>query len=428
MSDTPTQRFLSDAELLLGVSRHLGTYEVGPAHASLAELEFAGRVYEMAWRLRGSGLSTISRVLAIGLEAFIPKRQLLHEVLPVLDSLGWVELNRDKDGAVVEVDERIPPPAELLQLAESILLLTTPTATERAALILIRETSRLPYTVDGVLEIASKEVGEQAAREALGALSAVQLVRIVPGDDNREVVFNPFIWQGDVELSKAALRVEDSRAQAEVGSLIEELSGKPGLPEAFVKSTEPKWINFAVSQGLVQRTVVQTSNKSERAFLFTPHLTRDPFGVTRGDPSGHVRQLVGSMIYASTFAVHRLWAPRAFVRKLIDYGEAGNATDIGTDYMMLETAGIVRVAPGTHAERKRMVLLKPDVAQEALSYIEGDMGDGDTEETSGVTDQRAYGHVERERARIASKVEATSEDHRRMVSALRETAGRRRYG
>jgi NAD(P)-dependent dehydrogenase (short-subunit alcohol dehydrogenase family) len=125
MSSTPTQRFLSDAELVLGLSRHLGTYEVGPAHASLAELEFAGRAFEMAWRLRGSGLSTISRVLAIGLEAFIPKRQLLHEVLPVLDSLGWVELNRDKDGAVVEVDERIPPPAELLQLAESILVLTT---------------------------------------------------------------------------------------------------------------------------------------------------------------------------------------------------------------------------------------------------------------------------------------------------------------
>ena len=212
MPDPPTRPVLTDAELLLGVSRHLGTYEVGSAHAALAELEFAGRVYEMAWRLRGSGLSTIRRVLAIGLEAFIPKRQLLNEVLPALDSLGWVELNRDRDGLVVEVDERIPPAAELLGLAESVLALTSPTATERAALVLMRETSRFPHTVDGALEIASSGAGEEAAREALDALSALKLVRIVPGDDNREVVFNPFIWQGDIELSKAALRVEDARA------------------------------------------------------------------------------------------------------------------------------------------------------------------------------------------------------------------------
>lgn len=63
-------------------------------------------------------------------------------------------------------------------------------------------------------------------------------------------------------------------------------------------------------------------------------LSYDPFGGTAGDASGHVRQLVGSMIYAATFARTKLYAPTAFLRKLIREGVAGDATSIGTDYPM----------------------------------------------------------------------------------------------
>jgi hypothetical protein len=45
------------------------------------------------------------------------------------------------------------------------------------------------------------------------------------------------------------------------------------------------------------------------------------------------------MIYGTTFANHRLRDPARFVEVMIAYGEAGDASDIGTDYTMLETAG-----------------------------------------------------------------------------------------
>jgi hypothetical protein len=79
---------LTDAELILGLSRHLGAYAVGPAKAAFAQLEFAGHVFEMAWRLQGSGLSSGRRVSAIAMEAGIGERMLQHEVLPALASLG----------------------------------------------------------------------------------------------------------------------------------------------------------------------------------------------------------------------------------------------------------------------------------------------------------------------------------------------------
>lgn len=425
-TDDESRPFLTDAELILGLSRHLGVYAVGAAHASLAQLEFAGRVYEMAWRLRGSGLSPMRRVEAIGLEAGIPKRQLLNEVLPALEAMNWVELSTDEDGVLDSLDEHVPPPPELLLLADSVLDIAMPTTAERAALVLLRETSRLPLEIDVAIEAASAGASGDAAEEALRALTAVQLVRTVPTDDGREVVFNPFIWQGDSEVTKAALKAEDAGVRREVGALIEEIAARPALPQDFVTSTEQKWVDFAVSQGLVQRTVVETSTGQNRSFLFTPHLARDPFGVTSGDPSGHVRQLVGSMIYATTFATHKLYNPARFVNVLIAYGEAGDATDIGTDYTMLETAGIVRVEAGQRY--KKMVLLQPDVAQEAVTYLEGDPMSGGPQEASGLMDQRAYGHVERERAKLATTTVGTPDDRRRLVSALRDTAGRRRFG
>ncbi len=57
-------------------------------------------------------------------------------------------------------------------------------------------------------------------------------------------------WTGDPALSKAALRAEDARANKEVGALIEEVAALPGMPEKHVQSTEKKWVDFAVSQGL----------------------------------------------------------------------------------------------------------------------------------------------------------------------------------
>lgn len=418
--------FLTDAELILGVSRHLGRYAVGPAHAALGELEFAGRVFEMAWRLRGSGLSPITRVEAIGLEAGTPPRLLLGDVLPALDSLNWVELTRNEEGEIVVVDEHIPPTNQLIRAADTVLDISAPTPIERAALVLMRETSRMPLTLDAATDVAVRDASEQEVDQAFRALAAVSLIRVVRADDGREVAFNPFIWQGEEEIVAAALRTEDARARQEIGALIEEIADRPGMPQDHVTATEPRWIEFAVAQGLVQRSLVITESGEERAFLFTPHLSRDPFGASAGDPSGHVRQLVGSMIYAATFARYRLYDPRRFVEVMLQYGEAGDASPIGTDYTMLETAGIVRVEPAYR--HSKMVLLQPEVAEEALGYLESGGGSGTGEQaTSGLRAQRAYIHVEGERAKLADIASRSDADTVRLVSALRDSVGRRRF-
>jgi hypothetical protein len=201
------------------------------------------------------------------------------------------------------------------------------------------------------------------------------------------------------------------------------------MPESQVTSTEKKWINFAVSQGLVQRSVIQTSEGQERGFLFTPHLGRDPFGGTAGDASGQVRQLVGSMVYAATFAAYRLKDPAVFLRALINRGIAGNTSSIGTDYPMLEKAGIVRVIDGASSNRYRLELLQTEVAEDALKLLNARESSGaGRHDASSLNGQRSYVHVDRERARLALTTDRDQAEEARLIAALREVPVRRSMG
>jgi len=419
---------ISEAEILLGLTRHLNAYAHGPARAALAQLEFAGQILEMAVRLRGSGVSPGRRVVAIGLEAGIAKRRLVQEVLPVLQSLSLIEFQQNHDNKLLSVTEQIPPLPILLNLAESILDIVQPDSEERAIVTILDATTKMPITRDSALEEGSAVSSERAANRALDLMEALHLVKVIRAKETPDVVFNPNVWSSDVNYSSVATRAEDSTVRAALSGLIEEIDASPGIPQASVTSTDRKWIDYAVSQGLVQRSIVATSDGNEQAFLFTPHMGKSAFGSPHGfDPSGHVRLLIGSMVYAKSFAHIRLNYPAVFLRKLIREGEAGDASSIGSDYPMLETAGIVRVE---RADRYyKLVLLQSDVAEEALDYL-NDPADSDSFGARGLRDQRKYVHPERERARVelARAAEPNTQETQRIISDLRQVAGNRHFG
>lgn len=423
---------MTDAELLLGLSRHLSAYNMSAERASLDELEFAGQIFDMAFRLRGSTTSSPERVNAIGLEVGLSART-LRDVVVALESLGWVSVARDAAGSPVAVSDLIPAPRDLINAATRVLDVCLAKPAQWALLSLLRATTVQPLLVVDALEIAAdsngRKAGAEAAEDALRKLIAVGLARRVSDDDGRDVIYNPNVWvQGD-SVATAALKAADAKATAHVTALLEEVAANPALPEGHVTSTEPRWVSFAVAQGLVHRSVIQTSEGSERAFLFTPHLSRDPFGSNPVDASGQVKQLVGSMVYAQTYAEYKLHSPGTFLRKLIDTGVAGNVTSIGTDYPMLEKAGIVRVIPGSSSNRFRLELLQSDVAESALELIEvRDDSTGNDQDAAALRAQRSYIHTERDRAQLALTTEIDEVEQRRLVAALREIPTKRTFG
>lgn len=419
---------LTDAELVLGLSRHLSAYAMGADRAALSELEFAGWVFDVAFRLRGSTTSPAARVSAIGTDVGLSARS-LKEVVGTLEQMHWVTVARQPDGTPVSISETIPSAVELIAASDRLLALLNLHGKERAALAILRSTTMQPLiSEDALTKAKSAGSSDEDANDALRHLTALGLVRHIRADDGREVVYNPNVWtQGD-DIAVAALRAADAKATPEIQALLEELGESAALPEVQVKSTEPKWVKFAVSQGLVQRAVIQTTNGVEQGFLFSPHLARDPFGGTAGDASGHVRQLVGSMIYATTFARYKLHSPDTFLRSLIRNGVAGDVESIGTDYPMLEKAGIVRAIPGSSSRRFRMELLQSEVAEDALRLLTRGSGNAGANDVAAFQGQSAYVHVEASRARLALAVATDEVEQARLIAALRDVSIRRTMG
>lgn len=423
---------MTDAELLLGLSRHLSAYSMSAERASLDELEFAGQIFDMAFRLRGSTTSTPQRVNAIGLEVGLSQRN-LKDVIAAMEGLGWISVARSPSGAPESVSDLIPAPRNLINAAPQVLEICLAQPAHWALLALLRATTVQPLLESDALQVAAdasgRNVGSEAAEDALRKLISVGLARKVLDDDGRAVIYNPNVWvQGD-SIAGAALKAADARATTHMTALLEEVAAHPALPEGHVTSTEQKWIRFAVAQGLIHRSVIQTADGSERAFLFTPHLARDAFGANPVDASGQVKQLVGSMVYAQTYAEYKLHTPGAFLRKLIDTGVAGDATSIGTDYPMLEKAGIVRVVPGSSSRRFRLELLQSDVAESALDLIDArDTSAGNDQDAAALRAQRSYIHTERDRAQLARSAEVDEVEQRRLVAALREIPIKRTFG
>ena len=413
---------MHDAEMLLGLHRHLTAYSVVPATSALGELQFAGKLYELAFRLRGSGVSPVARYNAVAVSAGISSIEAQRMLLPSLEALGWLRVNRDAASTAVSVEDVVPPVPQLLALADRVLDTVGTNETQRAALALLRATSLMPLERTEALQTAST-FGDENAEEALRHLESVNLVKVVTAEDGRSAVFNPNIWADDQAATNAALRIADSRASREVAALVEEVQANPGVPQSHVQ-VEERWVDFAVSQGLLQRTVVATAGGSEQRFLFTPHLGRDAFGIAIGDASGHVRQLVGSMIYAMTYGSYKLKSGAQFVRALIRDGRAGDASPIGTDYPMLETAGIAAVVPGITTGRFSLELRQTDVAEAALKILEARDAGTTVGSSSGLLGQVGYRHLEAERAAVQLAVAnpVAKQERAKLIAALRQAS------
>ena len=182
-------------------ARHVApfsAYRLSPSTAVFGSLGYAGKLYEMAWRLRGSGLSSAGRIHAIGIAANIPPLELDRMILPALESLNSIKINLDTTGRLHSVEAVLPPPAELLAAAPRIMAIASLDSMQLAALDILRATTLQPLERATALETAA-EHGEQAAEEALRHLVALNLVKEVEAADGRSAVFNPNIWVGDAD-------------------------------------------------------------------------------------------------------------------------------------------------------------------------------------------------------------------------------------
>ena len=212
---------------------------------------------------------------------------------------------------------------------------------------------------------------EQEAEDALRLARAVGLNLDAPSDElNELVVFSPYVW-GTKQLSLATFlgNLPPNEREALLG-MSEQVLSTPGLHLSKLNAN-PAIIRSAQNVGLIQAATVQSATGASSTYVFSPLLEVEDNTCTTTE-AFHLRKLfVAHILFGRDSAAMgggRIDDPAVLVNALLRKGMVGPATNIGTDYHLLEAAGVVAVEPNDQG-RAFLRLVKPEIAESALTWI-----------------------------------------------------------
>jgi hypothetical protein len=232
---------------------------------------------------------------------------------------------------------------------------------------------------------------------------------------NEPVIFSPYVW-GTKQLSLAKFLAElpPNEREALLG-MSEQVLATPGLHLSKL-SASPATIKSAQSVGLIQSATVQSATGAGSTYVFSPLLEADDDRCITTEAL-HLRKLfVAHILFGHERALAgrgKIHSPVALVNKLVNSGRVGPATNIGTDYHLLEAAGVVAVRPEAVGDRAYLTLIKREIAESGLDWIRR-ITDGTGAESLALT-QRPSRFITPEAARTADSAGAS---HEIMVSSI----------
>lgn len=358
------------------------------ARARLNEVIHAGKCMDYAERLRAHTDHSVTGALAEQYASAlgIGKFDLRTSVLPILKAAGVIDY-REEGGQLVSVEEYVSLAAPFLEQVENVLEKCSPSDEQWAALTSVQLGTLAPLARrDHVHKIASEFADQIAQNGATLALASGVLRRARSSALNEDVLYNPAVWGTEAVNIAQFLRGLPGGERDALLSVVESTSARRGL--ALPSAAIPENIlRGARRVGLVQAATVRSTSGgvASQTYLFPAlNVVEDAArGVTE---ALHERKLVAAhFMFGHERALAgrgRISSPVILVEKLLERGRVGPASNIGTDYHLLEAAGIVAVDPGV--DRPFLRLVKEDIVADALGWLRQIYGNGAEADSRGV--------------------------------------------
>jgi hypothetical protein len=287
----------------------------------------------------------------------------LHRTyLPLFQEWGFVRTYQDR------IEETIKSRADVLERVGKWWEESDPHDTEKLGVELFDVTATAPRTKENVEKIINK-FDEKIGKSAVAHLSGSGLVDKL-SLSGADWYYSPEILGEDY---KRAIKFISSRKEEErtkVYETVESVLRDQGIPHGslMAKIAETK-IDEIVGAGLLMGYPIIIGDISN-IFYFTPDLRNRFDGEGRGDKFELIKTGVSHFQYAYHLAnvtTGKLkFNPYVLLEKLIEKGEAGNATAISTDYGLLVQKGLVKIQP-TFGTRSKFIL--PD-SKEKIADLE----------------------------------------------------------
>jgi hypothetical protein len=393
-----------------------------------AATQLAGRAGNFLSSLRNQDRLSWGKFIAHAANASLDALSVKTHLLPWLIPSGFVDVG---PGEEPSVSCNVVDHNAILRSTSSLFHTLDPTPEEIAVLGLLDLGIRVPTAKpDAFSQIPFER--EEILERGLELARAYNVVKVLEDRDTRDpVIYSPLIWGDNIAKAGKALSHLNANRRALLLALMEQVRQYQGLPEQQARrwarsQGDPELVDFMVGLGLLDRTQIVTRDGGRALFLTTPHLYGE-LAVNHGrDACDKVRLFLDSIRHGQHFGewhTGRISDPIRLLGKLIDQGEIGPCTAIGSDYILVEKAGVVNVQqsgirPGQYVMRlvqEDTVRLIRDILRQEVSP--GGLGAGSG---PGALMQDRFVSAEQTRGTLGDLPEPTRRAEMEMLRSLRE--------
>jgi hypothetical protein len=347
--------------------------------ADIDTILLTGQAMDFAARLQGHGARATPELARSYARLAGLNARALEQVLPVLKAADVIDYRLAPDGSLGHIEEYVGITAPVIEQTYRVLYHLRPADPEIALLHSVEIAAWAPLTQPQHLQqVTQRGLTDRAAADGLRlALAAGINKRVRSSELHENVVFNPYVWgTGQVQIASFLSRLPPGERDAIMG-IFEQASTRPGIRLDQITASSAL-LTSARRVGLIQAATVKSSQGSRsRTYVFSPLMQAADDGVVTTEAL-HLRKLfVAHILFGQEEAVPwggQINDPTVLVEKLLSRGRVGPATNIGTDYHMLEAHGVVRVEPHSDTGRAYLRLLKREIVQGGLDWLKAGFG------------------------------------------------------
>jgi len=419
---------------IISAAKSLKRFQLGDATIAtfLYATSQAGRAGLFASALRHNKNVGIERLALLAAEEGFGRPDLIRRLIPWLEDSNLC-LVRRKGHEISSVDNLVLSYNELLTAISKLYDSLDPSPEDIGCLRVLEIASQLPTPESDVFNEVALAIGEEKAKVAISLAKNYKIVAYRTGKGLREaVLYSERLWSRTIDKAARALTPLNRVQRAIVLEFVEQVRKYQGLPEVLLRnfakrSNAESILNLTIGVGLLNRTEIQMTDGPSRTFLTSPHFYSDLEAEFGEDMCDRVKIFLDSIRNGQHFGhswTGRILTPERLLRKLLDSGEIGPCTAIGTDYVTSERAGIVKVRRVDPAAGQCfMELVQEDTVSKVYQVVTTGVMTGSQRimQPSHVTEGRRFRSIEQLRSEAGELPGDLAEAERAIIMKLRES-------
>jgi hypothetical protein len=312
----------------------------------------AGRAGLFASALRHAGKIASSRAQILAESEGFTRLDLRNTLLPWLEKSNLAYVRRLQDGKIDSIESLVLTYDPLLAAVTELYDASDPMPEDRGCVHALAMVSQLPRPQSEVLHALARGISEESARLAIELAKNYHIIAHRSGYGLPEpILFSERIWARFNTKAARSLSPLSPTDRAVLLELVNKAQQYQGIPETLLRNEARKYngehiLDLGIGIGLLNRTQIQMADGAHRYFLTTPHFYADMGTEFGEDMCDRVKIFLDSIRNGQHFGrtnTGKILSPGKLLSKLLNAGEIGPCTAIGTDYVTSERAGIVKV-------------------------------------------------------------------------------------